>query len=316
MRKPYLLKNNSVEFVLDPELGSQWKSLRFKILNENQTEKSSLEWVDVISGFSRSDSFFSSGSFIMFPWVNRMLPNSFYPNSLDKKDTTPNRYQLDSNNLPLHGTIHQDSWEKLEGQNQLELTYQEFTGRRKCRLTQDFELGEKEIKIHLQIDNLFPKSWHFSVGYHPYFRLPIGSVDDWILQFYGEGEKIDLDKNCLPILKQKGSEEIIASSHNSFPKTQIPLEAVQMDDLYYFVDGISISLTHPQLNYSICIESKGNYDSIFNYCQIYIPPSRDRIAIEPMLTPGNFENLPLKFFNFLEPNGKKNTVFCIKIKSK
>lgn len=316
MQHPFLIQTNSVEFALDPRHGSQWESLRFKIPNENQTEKRSSEWVDVVYGYKNSESFFSSGSFLMFPWTNRMLPNSFYPNDISKKDFPSTSFQMDSNGLPIHGTIYQNSWEIIEGKNRLDLLYEDFSGKRSCRLSQDFELGENEIKIHLEIDNLFPESWQFSVGYHPYFRLPIGSVDDWILQFYGRGVKINLDNQSLPILKESDFQNINKSSITDFPIHPQSLKSVQLDDLYFFEEGVQISLTHPECNYKIWIESIGDSASIFKYCQIYTPASRDRIAIEPMLTPGNFENLPVNFLNFLEPNEKKNFIFHIKIKSK
>jgi len=301
MTKSTTLRTENSYFSFLPELGCQWTELVLPIPDQKQGEKS----ISVIQGYKQGGDFFSSGNFCMFPWVNRMWPNSFIEqNELKLAASSKNSHLvLDGNGFPLHGSISNSPWRRTNSSNSYSLDYKDPVQLRKCQLEQSFELRDSSLIVETKILNQEPNNWDYSLGYHPYFQLPHGKVDDWILEFHGRVKNIPLDQNCFPILENFGQIETLPYVN---VKT-VALKFLSLDHLYYFPEGLSISLYHPEHPYALNIESfSSNTNNLFPFCQIYTPSNRESIAIEPMLTPGNFEKV---YFKYTERKFRKNHFF-------
>lgn len=310
MAKPSSLRTERSLFSFLPDKGCQWSELLLQI----PTELENGESISLINGYQEEKGFFFSGNFCMFPWVNRMWPNSFIKQKelQNLSSSLDSDLALDGNGFPLHGRIFGNQWNQTKQENQFFLDYLDPIQNRKCRIEQSFDLGKSSLTTNIKIKNLEPEAWIYSLGYHPYFQLPFGNVDDWIIELHGAVHSVPLDRNCFPI--REYLDDITSLPIPSLKV--IPLNGIHLDHLYYFSEGLQISLYHPEHKFALWIESFPNnlFDN-FSFCQIYTPDNRKSIAIEPMLTPGNFETLYNKYLLRNFQKKEKSFQFSLQLKS-
>jgi len=296
----YRLKTKKAVFEVYPAGGGQWLGLHLVSPSDGES-------ISVLSGHKAPDPFFASGSFLMFPWVNRLEPNPwardpFYPST---------HWLTDGNGLPLHGLYHNlprileeenlsdtESWAKFSF-----ILPKEWDGTTlsKTKVSEVFILTETELKIQYIIKNESDSHFSFALGIHPYFRLgEETTIDD--LYLFGSGfYEVKLGDFLLP--------EKILTEQIRFLE-EVKLEGMSYDALYQSVlgEGRSSYFGFFSMNRKDRVLVGGG-----NFFQIYTPSDRKSIAIEPMTATGNFLHFCPEFSQKLAPGEIKTIEFFIKL---
>jgi len=134
----------------------------------------------------------------------------------------------------------------------------------------------------------------FGVGWHPYFCLPSRNIDNFKLTVKS-GKSLIVDEQMIPV----GSEEWTGMQDE-------PLGGKALDSGFQIEepcgeDGLHRTLLRdPESHVTLVLWQ----DRSFPFLQIYTPPTRDSIAIEPMSHPTNGFNSG--HFTLLEPHSKSS----------
>lgn len=240
--------------------------------------------LEVIAGFDPEERFFSSGSFLMYPWVNRHASQNIQLGEefISLKDLGTK----DAKGYSSHGLAY--SWrrsviDKTDHSVFFELVPDESVSRTplsKIRVREEYSLhtiaNEEVLTLRTFFQNESSVPFRFCYGYHPYFRL---NSQSFTTQLRSNLKKqIPLQEDLIPVYPIFGIET------NVFDLEQIP----KLDSLFYGEEP-SILLQVWDESYQVSIHSISNApDEIpLSYVQIYTDFSRNRIAIEPMSAPGN-----------------------------
>lgn len=128
-----------------------------------------------------------------------------------------------------------------------------------------------ECKVH--ITNTHDSTIPIGFGWHPYFTLGTASVDDLLLQLPA-AHQVEIDNRMLP------------NGHTTpFDAFQAPhtLQGQQFDNAFVLpsaaADCATVQLIAPQLDTQLTFWQEA---TAFPYFQLFIPPRRQSIAIEPM----------------------------------
>jgi len=298
----YKLKTKKATFEVYPKGGGQWLGLSLASPADGTV-------ISVVSGHKPPDPFFASGSFLMFPWVNRLEPNPwartpFYPST---------HWLTDGNGIPLHGLYHNLPRELIEeelGEEQSRVSFSfelpkewEGTNLSKINLIESFQLTDSELKIKYIVKNESDSDFSFALGIHPYFRLGDElTVDD--LYLFGSGfYEVKLGDYLLP--------EKILTEEIRFEE-EVKLQGISYDSLYQarLVDGTDSFFGFFSMNRKEKVIIGGG-----NFYQIYTPGDRKSIAIEPMTSTGNFLHFCRDFSYELRPGQIKTIEFFIRMES-
>lgn len=174
----YQLKTKQSCFETHPTGGGQWLGLHLLSPVDGKS-------VSVVSGHKAPDPFFASGSFLMFPWVNRLEPNPwarepFYPST---------HWLTDGNGIPLHGLYHNLPRHLVKEELSDKESYAEFemeipsiwkgTLLSQIQVKECYRLFPSELKIIYRLANESDTEFPFALGIHPYFRWNEDeSIDD------------------------------------------------------------------------------------------------------------------------------------------
>ncbi|MBM9590019.1 aldose 1-epimerase [Leptospira sp. 201903075] len=294
----YQLKTKQSSFETHPTGGGQWLGLH---LHSPVDGKS----VSVVSGHKPPDPFFASGSFLMFPWVNRLEPNPwarepFYPST---------HWLTDGNGIPLHGLYHNLPRHLVKEELSEKESYAEFemeipsvwkgTFLSKIQIKECYRLFPSELKIIYRLVNDSDTEFPFALGIHPYFRWNEDeSIDDLFL--FGSGfHKVKLGDYLLPERIQK--EDIILNSEET-------LMGKNLDDLYASINGENSYIGLFSMNKKEKLIIQGG-----DFYQVYTPQDRRSIAIEPMTGTGNFLHFPGGNPKTISPKTEKQIEFSIRL---
>ncbi|MDF3818312.1 aldose 1-epimerase [Leptospira sp. 96542] len=294
----YKLKTKTACFEIHPSAGGQWLGL---VLASPVDGKP----ISVVAGHKAPDPFFASGSFLMFPWVNRLEPNPwarepFYPST---------HWLTDGNGISLHGLYHNlPRFIEKEILSDTE-SYAEFSIEipeswkgsllSKIQIRECYVLHENELIIQYKLKNNSNDEFPFALGIHPYFRWNDDNrIDDLFL--FGSGfYKIKLGDYLLPERVNTDSLYFI---------TEETLNGKNLDDLYKKAGESTSFIGLMSMNRKETLIIQGG-----EYYQIYTPQDRKSIAIEPMTGTGNFLHFTGGNPNVLMPNEEKKIEFLIRL---
>ncbi|WP_445747602.1 aldose 1-epimerase [Polaribacter sp.] len=215
-----------------------------------------------LSDFSYSDSYAAS---ILFPFVSR-IENGKY--QFDGKN-----YQLDCNQAginALHGLVYNKTFsivnqEITDKNSAVTLSYKEnnppkgFPYTYELQLT--YTLSEKGLSIHIKATNFDQVPFPFTVGWHPYFYT--NHLQDAVVKFNSH-QQVAFDEKLI-------TKELIPFKNEG----DFTIKNKQLDDCFV-MDDDTIEFITPE--YQLKITS----DVAQNYLQMYTPPHKTLIAIEPM----------------------------------
>ena len=216
-------------------------------------------------------------SAFLFPFPNRI--------SEGKYEFGQTKYDLDCNEKALNNALHGYIYNKPFSMKNIETSennaivslYYTDKGITKgfpfpYRLEIIYTFSPKKIAINFQVFNNGVKSFPYGIGWHPYFKT--SNLKTSSLNFEGETQYF-LDERMIP-------------------QFEIPLKfknPLTIKDT--FLDDCFIT-NKPQVyfkcdSYSIGIDSSPKNKK--NYLQVYTPPTKDCVAIEPMTcAPNAFNN--------------------------
>jgi aldose 1-epimerase len=280
LKPSFLLETKSSRLHLDLENGGSIRKLLLTSLKSKTTK-------EIISKDDTKD-FFLSGSYLLYPWVNRIA--SRFINFKNQKILLENAL-CDTNDYPIHGLFFKSKRTLVKFEETNEYSYVTITSEtfhpKFPELSETFLLYQDKLQIVTTFNNTTNSPQYFSYGYHPYFQLD-SKINTCTLES-------NLD-SVLPLRKDLLPESYFLEGHRKYIFTDGDLiNTLSLDHCFTNVnlsDDPFIRFRFPFTGESICISSKFSPDYIpLPYFQIYTPEDRKTIAIEPLSSSGNvFEN--------------------------
>ena len=204
-------------------------------------------------------------SSILFPFANRIKDGSY--------EFEGQSYQFDINeeklNNALHGLIYNKTFEVLDQQStetqaSVKLAYHEQELSKGFPFTYiiylEYILTATTLDIHVEVKNTDSKPFPFTLGWHPYF-LSSDLRNSSII--FDSKEKLKLDQRNI-------TEKIIANEHVDGFKIKDQF----LDDCF-ILESKAISFKTPEYILNLKTSEEDCY------LQLYTPPHKNTIAIEP-----------------------------------
>lgn len=266
-----IIKNEKIDFVASiyPNLGASIQKISFK----------NTEIIDGITNNEKGLDIYKKkyNSSFLFPFTNRISNGTYLFN-----DKT---YNLEINETSLNNSLHGHIYNKTFYLKEKNTSHESATvtliyinkGTSKgfpfsYEIDIKYTFTNNNISIDFNIINNDNKSFPFGIGWHPYFKTT--NLNSCILDFNADN-KYFLDKKMIP------TEE----SPLNF-KTPLLIEDTLFDDCF-ITKKSEVSLKTSEFNINLDFSSK----TPNSFLQIYTPPKRDCIAVEPMsCAPNSFNN--------------------------
>ncbi len=235
-----------------------------------------------------SQDFFLSGSYLLYPWVNRIASRFI---QYRQKSILLDPPVCDANEYPIHGLFFSTKRIPLKvEETDLEssvLLSSDWNHPKFPVLTETFTLYPDRLQILTKFENTTTSTQYFSYGYHPYFQLDT-KINTCTLT-------TNLD-TLLPLRKDLLPEAYFLEGHRNYLfQDGDRINILELDHCLtnlHLTEDPFVRLQFPFSGESITISSKFDPDFIpLPYFQLYTPPDRKTIAIEPLSSSGNvFEN--------------------------
>ena len=266
------VRNNTEKtegFAFCPEMGMSLLDLHFK---GNQV-------LDAFSKPSELEKLDWMKNTILFPFPNRLKKGQY---SVKKKD-----YQFPVNDQAtgnaIHGFIADRPFTILEineGKKSASVTavYEHAADKKNDPYPFPFRLEIKYsitddhcFRIDFRLHNLSEQKIPVGVGWHPYFRIE-KKVEHVRLKL-PRVEQVEIDKKMIPTGKQK--------KYNEFEKFG-KIKDTELDTCFQILEkGNTVETRIKGDKYRLDLKQPPGEDQ-FGYLQVFTPPSRKAIAIEPM----------------------------------
>ena len=242
--------------------------------------------------------FTASGSFLMYPWVNRLESDTF---GGDIKLIPDYR---DGNGVILHGLFSACEREIIEiKENYMVLKVKDYEKayekneflRKFPKFIEHFILNEHSLSVlteFLPIDN--DDSMSFSYGYHPYIQLDDLEIEG-VKMSTNMTHYVKNDAKLLPIYGKEKKYELL-DINELFPKDYEIVKTTIFDHCLYNSNDQSynfFTLSYKSENITITVDDsnevflknkdsviKGKEKILLKYFQIYTPNDRKRFCIE------------------------------------
>lgn len=163
------------------------------------------------------------------------------------------------------------------------------------RLTVTHRLDDRGLAVTTTVVSTGDVPVPIAFGFHPYVALPDAPRSAWILRA-DVRERLELDERMLPTGRR--------SPVGPFDG---PLGDRSLDDGYAMAAPGGLSVAGPRHRVEIAL------DRTYPFAQIYAPPGRDLIALEPMTAPTDAlatrRDLPE-----VEPGGEFSAVFRVNVR--
>ncbi|MDX1470873.1 MAG: aldose 1-epimerase [Flavobacteriaceae bacterium] len=213
----------------------------------------------------------SFASAIMFPFVNRVQDSTY-----KFKNNTFQLQKTQGFKTAIHGLIYNKRFKLInDSENKSEVSlYYESKGDAegfpfKYRIEVKYKLTHSNLTLNLKVENIDQEEFPFSIGWHPYF-------------FVGDLKKTSLKLNSTSKLAVDG--EMMPTHIEPFEWYDFrSLDNTSYDDTFK-TEAEEIDLKTDR--YQLKISSQPACE----YIQLFIPPEREFVAIEPMTAPANAFN--------------------------
>lgn len=264
---------------------------------------------NLIQGYNNIDDFKKAyRGVLLAPFPNRIKNGQYVFEN--------NTYQLPINrpteNNALHGFLYNQSFKivekkvtedksKLILRNDYKGELEGYPFRFSTEITYVWEAPNK-LEVFTEITNSGKNNMPLGLGWHPYFQFP-QSINKIDLKM-NTTKKFLVDEQMIPTLE--------TAKFSSYKKIK-KIEAENFDDCFEVNNSANVHLTTliDALNgISLTVEQP---TTAYKYLQVYTPPTRDCIAIEPMTCPPNAFNNQLGLIK-LQPNEKYICSYTIHLK--
>lgn len=291
----------------------------------------------IISGNSE-DLLTSNGSFLMYPWVNR-LESPSYPSDPAQKIIPE---FCDGKGLSLHGLFASCEREILEqAENYVRFKVKDFEAvyqknqfsKAMPKFVETFVLTEEGLSVCTEFLAGDQDSEGFSYGYHPYIQLDENEINGVILQT-NMSHYIKLDERQIPIASSSGQYQlgnIKEIFENNVLGKEISLDDCFVNDYAYLQKENYFNFLFKEQKLGIFINDSDevlmnanekikelimNEEKIpLKYFQLYTPGDRKRISVEPQSSGANSFNIQRNDLVSIKKGGKsKYGLFNILLK--
>jgi len=169
-------------------------------------------------------------------------------------------------------------------------------------ITYQLSAIDNELKVHTEVCNKSDCSIPMAYGFHPYLKFNDSSIDDLTITFNASA-KVILDDYAIPTGEVKKFNDYIN------PKK---INKSEFDDCFQLNDNEGISTVIISDGESQIEFWQETGTSKYNYLQLYTPPHRKSIAVEPMSSSVDVFNNKMGLIEML-PNEKVTSSFGIKL---
>lgn len=169
-----------------------------------------------------------------------------------------------------------------------------------CTLTLSYILRVREFQMNMTVKNTGNRALPFSFGWHPYFTFGI-SIDDNTLQMQCDSY-IEVDANLLP------TRRLLPCNDSRYDFAQGKLIGAEPIDMGFTAPRDGKIFLGGDKGY-IIVNQNGDF---FNFVQLFIPPDRRSIAIEPVTAATNSFNFSELGLRVLEPNEEATGFVVVK----
>ena len=294
-----LLNTNTGEYIsVIAELGGNVNEI---VLKKGNNLYSLLDGRKSLNEFQGSEIYNSA---ILFPFPNRIVEGKYELNGTS--------YQLPINwpqeGHAIHGfvcdkvfdVVHKqtdDDYAEITLSYKYEATYPGYPF--PFQLTIVYRLDEKKFSCVIEAKNSGESSMPVNIGWHPYF-----SINDKIDNIKMQLPKSDIivADNLIPTGEKKTNTQFLKPEEINGKEFDTCFAINENGDVY------EIKLFFPEEEVTMVLEQ----EKIFKYLQIYTPPGRKSIALEPMTgQANNFNNK--EDLIVLESGEKIKTKYAVKI---
>lgn len=265
------------EITIIPEMGARLNHFQVNLHGDS---------VDIIDGYSDAHALAeeakAKGS-LLAPYPNRVADGRYTFNGKE--------YQLGINKPGEHNAIHGfvssqpfvlESSEQVDDYYELVLKgdFLEEEGYPfRFSMTVRYRFGGPWLEVDTEFRNTGKIALPAGFGWHPYFRTS-GTITNLRLTL-PEVERIDVDERLIPTGAKEKYDEF-AAAH--------PIGMTEFDTGFQLVgEGREVQLFDEALGLYITMTLPA-IDSQYQYLQVYTPPSRESIALEPMTCAANAFN--------------------------
>lgn len=276
---PLELKNTNCRAIIYPEFGGM---VNHFYVRRNDSE------IDVLYGYSKAENIEEKihedfRNVKLSPYANRIKCGQYtFDDQILQLDIN---FKQEGNSV--HGFLFDRPFEvKLKSNNKLILHYEVPKRRFKGYpfsyfIELEYLLLERGLSCITTIKNTDSVIIPIADGFHPYFR--IGETIDDIQLELPMVRRLPVDEQMIPTLQTEAFDDYISPEligNNTF------------DDGFEIISTESemVKTTLKKNGISICVEQEIG-ENKYNFLQVYTPPYRKAIAIEPMTSaPNGFNN--------------------------
>jgi aldose 1-epimerase len=213
---------------------------------------------------------------LLHPWANRLAGDTY-----DAAGTTVSLAGLtlphDPNGLPIHGNLFAVPFEvKQTNDTRIVATLDYGSYPDKLRafpfphlLTVDVRLHPtRGLNIVTQVEPTADRAVPISFGWHPFVQLPNAPRAEWDLR-WPACEHLEVDERIIP-----------TGARTPQPPQKEPVAARTFDDHYALGSDrtFRISAGSGKRRRTLTLQ----FDPSYPFAQLFVPPDRDFVAIEPM----------------------------------
>ena len=235
------------------------------------------EYLEIPGGVAGLRKRSTAGLPLLAPWANRLSTWEYTVGDTHVDLTGSSLPTRDSNDLPIHGLLlgsvdwQIDDQKTGSGRARLEASIDvdmpEFPFRHRLSLT--VSLGGDHLEVTTTLMPTGPESVPVSFGWHPYLRLAESPRSHWVLRL-PDRDHIALDQFGIPT-----GDSTYEEAENA------PVSNRTFDDLYKIRQGRRLSVETGELGLEM------HCGSGYEYFQVWVPPGREFLALEPMVAPTN-----------------------------
>lgn len=258
--------------------------------------------VEDVAGFAKIGRV--CGIALLYPWANRLGGFRYHAAGQEVTlDASSPLLYFDDRGLPMHGV----PWSRLDwqltAQDSNSLTARLDWASEKLlavfpyphQIEMSVVLEPTRLTIETAVQAGASRPVPVSFGFHPYLDLPGANRSEWRVHFPAM-QHLELDARQIP-----------TGNERPFPGLDGALNGYEFDD--------GFALAGEQAQFSV--QGGGRrvtfeFQTGFPYAQIFVPPDKDYIALEPMTAPAN-ALVSGHGLRLVEPGNTFRARFCINV---